>query len=204
LRERLAAAIRSELPNTEIVEVALKPGSSIVSQLEAAAGKTPGTMFVYGLETLVDLTRPQSEPLAMLNLNRGYCMRRFSWPVVFFGSRFVLREFARQAIDSWSGRSGVYHFEGTGEDTRATLAEQEAGYYWSLGVKDKRERKEVLLQVLAELEPAGASKELAETLFLLARAEGFEGVGAPKRSILIALFPSTARWTTGSVRRTAS
>lgn len=175
LRERLVAAIQSELPETEIVEVALKPTASVVAQLEAAAGRAPGAMFIYGLETLLDLTRPQSEALAMLNLNRGYCIRRFPWPVVFWGPRFVLREFARQAIDTWSGRSGVYHFEGAGEDARATLADQARDYAWSLSLKDKRERKEVLLQALAELEPTGASKELAEALFLLARAAGFEG-----------------------------
>ncbi|MGH8478073.1 MAG: tetratricopeptide repeat protein [Gammaproteobacteria bacterium] len=184
LRERLVAAIRSELPDTEIVEVTLQPGSSIVAQLETASGRAPGAMFVFGLETLLDLTRAESQPLAMLNLNRGYCIRRFPWPVVFFGPRFVLREFARQAIDTWSGRSGVYHFEGTGEEARATLAEQEAGYDWSLGLKDKRERKEVLLQVLAELEPAGASRELAEVLYLLARAAGFEGDGAAQAQYL--------------------
>ncbi|MBA2594009.1 MAG: hypothetical protein H0U97_17875, partial [Gammaproteobacteria bacterium] len=143
LRERIVAAIRCELPDTEIVEVVLRPGWSIVAQLEEAADKAPGAMFVYGLESLLDLTRPESEALALLNLNRGYCVRRFPWPVVFFGPRFVVREFARQAIDTWSGRSGVYHFEGTGEEARATLAEQGAGYDWSLGLKDKRERKEV-------------------------------------------------------------
>ncbi len=189
LRERLTAAIRSELPDTEIVEVALKPGSSIVSQLEAASGRACGAMFVYGLETLVDLTRPQSEPLAMLNLNRGYCMRRFPWPVVFWSPRFVLREFARQAIDTWSGRSGVYHFAGTGDDTRVTLAEQVRDYDWSLSLKDKRERKEVLLQVLAELEPAGASNELAEVLYLLARAAKFEGDGPAQAQYLDRALP---------------
>ncbi len=189
LRERLAAAIRSELPDTEIIEVALKPGSSIVSELEAASGKAPGAMFFYGLETLIDLTRPQSEALALLNLNRGYCVHRFPWPVVFFGPRFVVREFARQAIDTWSGRSGVYHFKGEGDDARVTLAEQAQDYDWSLAVKHKRERKEVLLQVLAELEPAGPSKELADALFLLARAAKFEGDGGAEARYLERALP---------------
>ncbi|MGH8933828.1 MAG: tetratricopeptide repeat protein, partial [Egibacteraceae bacterium] len=178
LRGRLAQDI-SAACGIRPDEVTLNPGApeGIVAQLERAVGQNhPRALLVHGLESMLDLTLRQSPAMDLLNLNRDYCWQRFPWPVVFVAPLFAVREFARQAPDFWSGRTGVYRFTGDHDDIRETLAGLGIDYDWSLPAGSKLERREVLDSVHAELEDTGGedSSIVLETLTLLARAAAFE------------------------------
>jgi tetratricopeptide (TPR) repeat protein len=173
LRRRLVEEIRQQLTDAGILEVTLSPAaqSGIVAQLgEAVGDRRPSAVFAYGLESLIDLREPFSDSIGMFNFNRDYVVRRFPWPVVFWVPEFAVRGFRRQAIDFWSGRSGVYRFVGDEEEARATVEELAADFDWSL------ERREILRGVLTELERSGQPDlgALARVLMLLAQAAGFE------------------------------
>ncbi|MBI3472273.1 MAG: tetratricopeptide repeat protein, partial [Candidatus Solibacter usitatus] len=183
LRERLVAQVLSGLPDLSIHELTLDPASpvGVVAQIENFLGdRRPDAMFVYGLESVFDLRVRQTHALDILNLNRDYFARRFPWPVVFWTPEFGMREFSRQAPDFWSGRSGAYHFIGESEDARQTLQALDADYDWSLSVKEKKERHEILAHVRAELmrSPEADLRALARADYLLARAAVFENDAA--------------------------
>jgi tetratricopeptide (TPR) repeat protein len=148
----------------------------IVTQLERAIGEDqPTALFVYGLESLLDLRLRQSPAMDLLNLNRDYCWQRFPWPVVFVAPLFAVREFARQTPDFWSGRTGVYRFTGDRDDIKETLAGLGIGYDWSLEASSKLERREILDHLRAELDdrPDEDPAIRVELLSLLARAAAF-------------------------------
>ena len=177
VRERLAAEVRA-VCGIEPMAVALDPArpQGIVAQLEQAVGDArPAAMFVHGLEAMLDLRIRQSPAMDLLNLNRDYCWQRFPWPVVFVTPLFAVREFARQAPDFWSGRSGIYHFVGDHEDVRQTLSSLGVDFDWSLAHHAKLARGEILDHVRAELEDRADEDSAirAELLSLLARAAGF-------------------------------
>ncbi|MGH3752648.1 MAG: hypothetical protein ACRDRP_08125 [Pseudonocardiaceae bacterium] len=149
----------------------------IVAQLERAVGDDqPAALFVYGLESMLDLRLRQSPAMDLLNLNRDYCWQRFPWPVVFAAPLFVVREFARQAPDFWSGRTGVYRFTGDRDDIKETLAGLGIDYDWSLEAGAKLERREILGNLQAELDnqPDEDPAIIVELLSLLAHAAAFE------------------------------
>jgi len=180
LRRRLVEEIRRELPQLDILEVTLSPATQagVAAELEEAVGqRRPGALFVCGLESMFDLREPVSDAIAMLNFNRDYVVRRFPWPVVFWVPDFAVRGFSRQAIDFWSGRSGVYRFRGQEEEARATVEELAADYDWSLERREKLERREILRGILAELEQSAHPDPgtLARTFMLLAQAADFAG-----------------------------
>jgi hypothetical protein len=115
----------------------------IVTQLEQAVGDDqPAALFVYGLESLLDVHLRQSPVMDMLNLNRDYCWQRFPWPVVFVVPPLAMREFARQAPDFWSGRTGVYRFTGSPDDIEETLAGLGIDDDWSLEASSTLESDE--------------------------------------------------------------
>jgi tetratricopeptide (TPR) repeat protein len=183
LRERLVREIRRRFPRKRIAEVTLDRGAAggVVTQLEKALGEErPEALFVYGLEGMFDLQVEQSPAMDILNLNRNYCGKRFPWPVVFWLPEFAMRELSRQAPDVWAWRSGTYYFIGEEEDARQTLGRLEEGFGWSLSLREKRERREILQHVLAELEKSGQpdSRVLAKVLERLGNAAHFEGESA--------------------------
>jgi hypothetical protein len=146
----------------------------IVAQLEQAIGDDrPAALFVYGLESMLDLRVRQSPAMDLLNLNRDYCWQRFPWPIVVVAPSFAVREFARQAPDFWSSRTGVYRFSGDQDDIKETLAGLDVDYDWSLDVGAKRERREILEQLQVELDdqPDEDPAITVELLSLLARAQ---------------------------------
>lgn len=180
LRDRMAAEIRCRLPGTKIREIQLDRTSEagVVTQLEAALGdEQPDALFVYGLESTFDLTVRQSPKMTILNLNRNYCGKRFPFPVVFWMPEFGIREFMKQAPDFWAWRSGLYLFTGEEEDIAATRSVLERGFDWNLNLTEKRERREVLQHLLAELQaqPQPDQRELARLHALVGEAAGFEG-----------------------------
>ena len=164
----------------------------IVAQLERAVGDDqPAALFVYGLESLLDLRLRQSPAMDLLNLNRDYCWQRFPWPVVFVAPLFAVREFARQAPDFWSGRTGVYRFTGDRGDIKETLAGLGIDYDWSLAVGSKLERREILEHLQAELDDQ-ADEDPAltvELLSLLARSAAFESDRPTQQQLLTQALP---------------
>jgi tetratricopeptide (TPR) repeat protein len=113
--------------------------------------------------------------VVQLNLNRDYCWQRFPWPVVFVAPLFAVREFARQAPDFWSGRTGVYRFTGDRNDIKETLAGLGMDYDWSLEAGSKLERRAILDHLQAELDdrPDEDPAITVELLTLLAQAAAF-------------------------------
>ncbi len=193
LRSRLAQDIRAAC-GIQPDEVTLNPRvpEGIVAQLERAVGeKRPRALLVHGLESMLDLTVRQSPAMDLLNLNRDYCWQRFPWPVVFVAPLFAVREFARQAPDFWSGRTGVYRFTGDHDDIRETLAGLGIDYDWSLPAGSKLERREVLDSLEAELETTGGEDTsiAVETLSLLARAAAFEHNWSRQEQLLSKALP---------------
>lgn len=145
----------------------------IVAQLERAVGDDqPTALVVHGLESMLDLRLRQSPAMDLLNLNRDYCWQRFPWPVVFVAPLFAVREFARQAPDFWSGRTGVYRFTGDRDDIKETLAGLGIDYNWSLEAGSKLERREILEHLQAEVDdrPDEDPAITVELLSLLAQA----------------------------------
>ncbi|MGQ0774948.1 MAG: tetratricopeptide repeat protein [Pseudonocardiales bacterium] len=164
----------------------------IVAQLERAIGDDqPGALFVYGLESLLDLRLRQSPAMDLLNLNRDYCWGRFPWPVVFVAPLFAVREFARQAPDFWSGRTGVYRFTGDRDDITETLAGLGIDYDWSLTAGSKLERREILEHLQAELDnqPDEDPALTVELLSLLAQAAAFESDWPTQQRLLTRALP---------------
>lgn len=181
LRERLVEEIRSRLPKKKILEISLDPKSDydILGQLEQLVREQrPDACFLYGLDSMLDLRMRQSPAMDLLNLNRDCFGKRSPWPVVFWLADFGAREIRRQAPDFWSWRSGIYHFIGESEDARATLRTVQEDFDWSLGLREKRERREILQHILAELEKSRQRDpgSLATVLRLLGDAASFEGV----------------------------
>nr|MDQ3763060.1 tetratricopeptide repeat protein [Actinomycetota bacterium] len=164
----------------------------IVAQLERAVGEDqPVALFVYGLESMLDLRLRQSLVMDLLNLNRDYCWQRFPWPVVFVAPLFAVREFARQAPDFWSGRTGVYRFTGDRDDIKETLAGLGIDYDWSLKAGAKLERRAILEHLQAELDdrPDEDPALTVELLSLLARAASFEHDWATQQRLLAQALP---------------
>ncbi|MGI8814730.1 MAG: tetratricopeptide repeat protein, partial [Pseudonocardia sp.] len=176
------------------VEVTLDPAApdGIVAQLERAIGDDlPAALFVHGLESMVDLRVRQSPAMDLLNLNRDYCWRRFPFPVVFVAPLFAVREFARQAPDFWSGRTGVYRFTGDRDDIAETLAGLGVDYDWSLGAGAKLERREVLEHLRAEFDdrPDADPAITVELLDLLAKAAAFDSDWSTQQQLLTRALP---------------
>ncbi|MGH3940287.1 MAG: tetratricopeptide repeat protein [Pseudonocardiaceae bacterium] len=164
----------------------------IVAQLERTIGDDqPGPLFVYGLESLLDLRLRQSPAMDLLNLNRDYCWGRFPWPVVFVAPLFAVREFARQAPDFWSGRTGVYRFTGDRNDITETLAGLGIDYDWSLAAGSKLARRDILEHLQAELDnrPDEDPELTVELLALLARAAAFESDWLTQQRLLTRALP---------------
>jgi tetratricopeptide (TPR) repeat protein len=178
LQRRLIDEIRCRCPEKQILELTLDPrsGAGIVAQCAEATGSShPDALFVHGLESVLDLTERQSPAMTLFNLNRDYAANRFPIPVVFWAPDFAMAEFARQAPDFWSVRSGTYCFTGDDAEARTSLGRLEEGFDWSLSRKEKLERGRILEHILAELEadPAVEPHTLARVLSLLADTERF-------------------------------
>ncbi len=179
LRERLVDEIRRRLPQMQIQEIQLDRQSraGVVAQLEDRLGDAhPGALFVHGLEGMFDPSLEQSPKLDILNLNRDFFAKRFPWPVVFWVPEFAMREFSRQAPDFWSWRSGTYHFVGQEGDAGETLQQLPGADVWNIDLREKRERREILEHLEAELSASGHSDDrlLADTYYLLGQANYYE------------------------------
>src|ERR1019366_284025 len=162
LRDRLVDELLARFPQKNILRLTLRPPledgtvvHGVVTQLLDAAGDSrPDAIFVLGLDTMFDPAARDSPALDILNLNRSYLAKRFSCPVVFWIAEFGMRELMSRAPDFWRIRSGKYHFVGETEDARSTLERVEDGFDWSLGLREKHERTEILQHVLKEVESA--------------------------------------------------
>ncbi|MGH3868259.1 MAG: tetratricopeptide repeat protein, partial [Pseudonocardiaceae bacterium] len=164
----------------------------IVAQLERAVGDDqPTALVVHGLESMLDLRLRQSPAMDLLNLNRDYCWQRFPWPVVFVAPLFAVREFARQAPDFWSGRTGVYRFTGDRDDIKETLAGLGIDYNWSLEAGSKLERREILEHLQIELDDRSDEDPAitVELLSLLAQAAAFEHDWPRQQQLLTQALP---------------
>ena len=151
--------------------------AGVVAQLEDRLGDAhPGALFVHGLEGMFDPSLEQSPKLDILNLNRDFFAKRFPWPVVFWVPEFAMREFSRQAPDFWSWRSGTYHFVGQEGDAGETLQQLPGADVWNIDLREKRERREILEHLEAELSASGHSDDrlLADTYYLLGQANYYE------------------------------
>ncbi len=188
-RARVATEV-AQVCGVTVTETTLDPQdrAGIVAQLERVVGDAaPEALFVHGLESMLDLRVRQSPALDLLNLNRDYCWRRFPWPVVFLAPLFAVREFARQATDFWSGRTGVYRLVGSSDDISETVAGLGVGFDWSLDPGSRLARREVLGHLRAEIDEQRDEVDpalYAETLSLLARAAGFDDNRATQRHLL--------------------
>ncbi|MBY0506784.1 MAG: tetratricopeptide repeat protein, partial [Bryobacteraceae bacterium] len=155
LRERLTAEVRRRIHTGTVVEVTMNPQADFgfVEQWEIAlGGQRPAALFVYGLEKMLDLTAGYTHSMAVLNLNRGYLAQRFPFPIIFWAPDFAMVEFSRQAPDTWSAKSGSFHFTGGSAETAETLRRLDDANFWSSDQRDKLERQELLERVLRELE----------------------------------------------------
>jgi hypothetical protein len=123
LRERLVSEVKSRLAGFDIAEIAVsRDASGIVEQWEQFLGaRRPAALFVYGIEKIFDYTAGYTHDIAILNLNRGYVAQRFPFPIVFWAPDFAMVEFSRQAPDTWSAKSGSFHFTGGSAETLETL-----------------------------------------------------------------------------------
>src|ERR1022692_330335 len=185
LRDRLVDELLGRFPQKNILRLTLRPPledgtvvHGVVTQLEDAVGDGhPDAIFVVGLDAMFDPAARDSPALDILNLNRSYLAKRFSCPVVFWVAEFGMRELMSRAPDFWRIRSGTYHFVGENEDARSTLDRLRDGFDWSLGLREKHERTEILRHVLKEVESA-AQRDLpvlAAVLYQLGNAAEFEG-----------------------------
>ncbi|MGI9001533.1 MAG: tetratricopeptide repeat protein [Pseudonocardia sp.] len=201
-RARVATEVAQRCGVT-VTETTLDPQdpAGIVAQLECVVGDaTPEALFVHGLESMLDLRVRQSPALDLLNLNRDYCWRRFPWPVVFLAPLFAVREFARQATDFWSGRTGVYRLVGSRDDISETVAGLGVGFDWSLDPGSRLARREVLEHLRTEIDEQRDEVDpalYAETLSLLAHAAGFDDDRATQRHLLeqaLAVYREIGDW----------
>jgi tetratricopeptide (TPR) repeat protein len=180
LRQRLVDAVRRELPEKRIIEIALDSScdTGVVSQMQDSIGdEKPDAVFVYDIDRLLDLRTRQSPAMDNLNLNRDYFAKRFPFTVIFWLPEFAMRELCRLSPDFWSWRSGTYHFMGDERDAYETLQRMTVGFGWSLSLKEKRERRQILTHVLSEVETTQPSDSgtLARVCELLGQATNFEG-----------------------------
>ncbi|MGH3800152.1 MAG: TIR domain-containing protein, partial [Pseudonocardiaceae bacterium] len=149
LRDRIIRAVRRDLPDLTIAKLAV-PGAptGIVAEIESAARPPPGAVFVFGLDELGS-DQARSRVIAELNLNRDHLWRAVPVPVVLWASDFAIRQFAAQATDLWSGRSGVYRFRVEGDDA-STIADAISGIIWGSTPDERREREARLHDLLDE------------------------------------------------------
>jgi len=183
LRDCVVGELRARFPEKKILALTLKPPledgtvvHGVVTQLqEAVGGGHPDAIFVFGLDAMFDPAARDSPALDILNLNRDYLVKRFLCPVVFWVAEFGVRELMSRASDFWAIRSGTYHFVGETEDARSTLERVEDGFDWSLDLREKHERTEILWHVLKEAESAERPDPavLAATLYQRGRALEF-------------------------------
>lgn len=150
LRTRLIRAVRRDLPDFTIVELAVPDApAEMISAIEAAAQPPPGAVFVLGLDELKS-DNVRSRVIADLNVNRDYLSRTVSVPVVLWASDFAFRGFAQQAADLWAGRSGMYRFRAEGNDFASTIADITDKINWGPNPDDRRERERLLEDLLDE------------------------------------------------------
>ncbi|MBV9743790.1 MAG: tetratricopeptide repeat protein, partial [Acidobacteriia bacterium] len=180
LRERLVAEAKSRLAGFDIAEIEVNrvAGEGIVEQWERFLGtRRPAALFVYGIEHVFDYAAGYTHQIAILNLNRGYIAQRFPYPIVFWAPDFAMVEFSRQAPDTWSVRSGSFHFTGGPTETLETIQRLDEANFWSSEARDKVEQKLLLERVCRELEtePRPDPKALAEARIRLGDVLSFEG-----------------------------
>ncbi len=167
LRERLVEEAKTRLAGFDIAEITVDrdSGEGIAGQWERFLGtRKPAALFVYGIERVFDYKAGYTHAIAILNLNRGYIAQRFPFPIVFWAPDFAMVEFSRQAPDTWSARSGSFHFTGGSAETLETIQRLDEANFWSSDGRDKVEQKLLLERVCRELEsePQPDAKALAE------------------------------------------
>lgn len=166
LRDRLIRAVRRDLPDLTIAELTVSDApTGIVAEIETAARPPPGAVFVFGLDEFGS-DQARSRVIAELNLNRDHLWRAVPVPVVLWASDFAIRQFAQQATDLWSGRSGVYRFRVEVDDNASTIADVISGIIWGSTPDERREREARLHDLLDE---SGDDAEARARLLVLQR-----------------------------------
>ncbi|MGH3874897.1 MAG: TIR domain-containing protein, partial [Pseudonocardiaceae bacterium] len=150
VRDRIIRAARRDLPDLTIAELTIPAGpAGIVAEIETAARSLPDAVFVFGLDELGS-DQARSRVIAELNLNRDHLWRAVPVPVVFWASDFAIRQFAQQATDLWSGRSGMYRFRVETDDNAGTITDVISGIAWGTTPDERREREARLRDLLDE------------------------------------------------------
>jgi hypothetical protein len=122
LQVEIVSTIRCQLPDMNIGELRLapQPDADIIGQIESVfSDEKLDALFVYDLDQLFDAGRGGSAGVANLNLNRDAVALQFSYPFVFWITKFGLRQFSREAPDLWAGRSGTFQFTPEERHTQA-------------------------------------------------------------------------------------
>jgi tetratricopeptide (TPR) repeat protein len=150
LRDRIAAALRADLPDRRFAEVALDSelDGGVVQAIERAALEKPTALLVSGLERFGE----GSAGLGELNLNRDHLRRVVPFPVVFWLPDFAVRAFARTAADLWSGRSGLYRFAPEAGDAAVSAAGAASEISWLNPADERRDWEALLHDVMEELD----------------------------------------------------
>jgi hypothetical protein len=193
LRDRLVEQLRASMPDRAFLVVTLDARSpmGIVNQLREAVGPAcPDALFVFGLDRFFDPAAPLSDPVGMFNVNHYFVLRRFPYPIVVWTPDFAIQAFRKQAVDFWSRAKSIYRFSGEDEESARTLDEVEGDLDWNVSPEERRQRRELLRDLLRE---RGDSADRTRILYLLAGGARFESDWDEAESSLRQAAPLFAR-----------
>jgi len=128
------------------------------------------SLFVLGFERSIPASKEIAPALARVNMVRE-CFRDLPGPLVLVLPDYALTQLSRQAPDFWAWRSGVFEVEVPEARVEEMFQELEThDPYRGLSTERKREHREVLTGLLAELEGGGpeSRKKVQELLSRLA------------------------------------
>jgi tetratricopeptide (TPR) repeat protein len=158
-RQRLVAALRGELPQLNVQEIALDRNEGITHLLDELQPRlsqpTPDAVFVSGLEySLPTAADAHATPfVANLNATRNSFPRIAPCPLVLWVPEYVLNAIARGAPDFFSIRSGAYFFASAPGETADIADALTSGAEWapsSLPLAEKIERIAAIESLLAD------------------------------------------------------
>lgn len=171
-REILMLRLKQNLDRLGIPfdEIVLQINQAILPQLEVIdQSESSGPLFIYGLEKLIP------NGFRELNEKRGR-FHLFQRVLVFWLPEYALEQLARQALDFWSWRSGVFRFSSEKMAIEAYIDQINQGNLWqdaNLPIKEKLSLKNLLQSILNDYQMDNDVERTARasTLYRLAFLE---------------------------------
>jgi tetratricopeptide (TPR) repeat protein len=169
-RQKLIAALRSELPELNVQEIQFnEPITNLLDELrDRTNSPTPDALFVSGLEySLPTAAGAHATPfVANLNASRNTFPQVINCPLVLWIPEYILNAIIIGAPDFFSIRSGVYFFAAAPADTSdiaSSLIREDNWVAVSLSLAEKESRITAIQSLLSDYEALPSNQRSPQT-----------------------------------------